>query len=86
MNDDQKLLAIKLVEAERDEWRTKAIQRNLDIDTAKRENDALRDSLQSMVEYAEEHAEREDDQWGRYRQEKRDHIRAEIAKARGLLG
>jgi hypothetical protein len=61
-----------------DDWKT--------LIAGRKERDALRNSLQSMVEYAEEHAEREDERWGTYHQERRDRIRAEIARARGLLG
>ena len=82
---EKKSRCIADLRAERDEWQAKAIQHSFDLGVAKRENAALRDSLQDMVEYAEEHAEREDEQWGRYRQGKRDRIRDDIAKARGLL-
>lgn len=50
------------------------------------ERDALRDSLRDMTEYAEEYLYLEDEQWGTFRKGGRDVMRADIAKARGLLG
>jgi uncharacterized coiled-coil DUF342 family protein len=47
------------------------------------ERDALRDSLQSMVEYAEELMDKEDDKLGTCRWDGRDRLKADITKARG---
>jgi hypothetical protein len=44
--------AVAKLEAERDEWQDKAIRRNLEIDSVKRESYKLRDSLREMLAYA----------------------------------